>query len=110
MTVTTNGAQATRSRGITYQELLDTDTHPVPAVLRLRSDDDFGAQDVPVERYISRDFHELEKERLWSNANALCIPVDQRRQVGAAKLNPLYGECEIIIFFAATNFKHLGSH
>src|SRR5438105_11142866 len=66
MTVTTNGTQATRSRGITYQELLDTDTHPVPAVLRLRSDDDFGAQDVPVERYISRDFHELEKERLWS--------------------------------------------
>jgi hypothetical protein len=33
MTVTEPGAA--RSPGITYQQLLDTDTHDVPAVLRI---------------------------------------------------------------------------
>ncbi|ONH55554.1 hypothetical protein CcI49_29055 [Frankia sp. CcI49] len=54
-----------RSRGISYQEVLDTDTHEVPPVLRLQSDRYLGAHDVPVDRYISREYHELEKERLW---------------------------------------------
>lgn len=54
-----------RSPGITYQELLDTDTHEVPAVLRLESPRFLGDEDVPIERYVSRQWHELEKERLW---------------------------------------------
>ena len=54
-----------RSPGLTYQELLDTDTHPVPEQLRWFSPAYFGSHDVPVERYTSRAFHELEKERLW---------------------------------------------
>ncbi|MEM1434170.1 MAG: aromatic ring-hydroxylating dioxygenase subunit alpha [Pseudomonadota bacterium] len=54
-----------RSPGITYQELLDTDTHEVPAVLRLESPKDMGLQEYPVSRYTSREWHELEKERLW---------------------------------------------
>ena len=56
-----------RSPGIGYQQLLDTDTHPVPAILREESPgifDDVSA--VPISRYTSRAFHELEKERLWS--------------------------------------------
>jgi phenylpropionate dioxygenase-like ring-hydroxylating dioxygenase large terminal subunit len=54
-----------RSPGISYQELLDTDTHTVPDQLRWFSPGYFGSHDVPVERYTSRAFHELEKERLW---------------------------------------------
>jgi len=54
-----------RSPGISYQQLLDTDTHEVPAVLRIESPQFLGDEDVPIERYISREFHELEKRRLW---------------------------------------------
>jgi phenylpropionate dioxygenase-like ring-hydroxylating dioxygenase large terminal subunit len=54
-----------RSPGITYQELLDTDTHPVPEVLRLESPLDLGDLDVPIERYVSREWHDLEKAKLW---------------------------------------------
>ncbi len=54
-----------RSPGISYQELLDTDTRPVPAVLRLTSPASLGSDDIPVERYISRAWHLLEVERLW---------------------------------------------
>jgi phenylpropionate dioxygenase-like ring-hydroxylating dioxygenase large terminal subunit len=52
-------------RGPTYQELLDTDTHAVPAVLRETARRDLGSRDVPVERYVSRALHDLEVERLW---------------------------------------------
>ena len=48
-----------RSPGITYQELLDTDTHPVPDVLRLASPRYLGTADIPIERYTSRAWHEL---------------------------------------------------
>jgi len=54
-----------RSPGITYQELLDTDTHPVPAVLRVESPRFLGDEDISIERYISADWHNREVERLW---------------------------------------------
>ena len=44
-----------RSPGITYQELLDADTHPVPDVLRLESTRALGSTDIPIERYTSQD-------------------------------------------------------
>lgn len=56
----------TRSPGITYQQLLDTDTHEVPWVLRLESPPPRKHNDLSIDRYISREFHEREMERLWS--------------------------------------------
>lgn len=55
-----------RSPGVSYQDLLDADTHPVPDVLRLESPKYFGSDDVPIERYISRDWHRREVDQLWS--------------------------------------------
>ena len=54
-----------RSPGITYQQLLDADTRPVPAVLRLEAPRFLGDADIPVSNYTSRAFHELEKEKVW---------------------------------------------
>ena len=56
---------APRSPGVSYQELLDADTHPVPDVLRLESPRYLGSADIPAERYTSREWHDLERERLW---------------------------------------------
>lgn len=58
--------EAARSPGITYQQLLDTDTHAVPDVLRLESPRYLGSHDLPIDRYTSRSWHEKEVERLWS--------------------------------------------
>jgi phenylpropionate dioxygenase-like ring-hydroxylating dioxygenase large terminal subunit len=55
----------TRSPGITYQELLDRDTHDVPSVLRLQSPMDFGDEDVSIERYTSKAWFDKEVEFLW---------------------------------------------
>ena len=44
---------AARSPGITYQQLLDTDTHDVPAVLRIESPQYLGSEDISRDRYIT---------------------------------------------------------
>jgi phenylpropionate dioxygenase-like ring-hydroxylating dioxygenase large terminal subunit len=54
-----------RSPGISYQELLDADTHPVPDVLRLESPRFLGDADISKDRYTSRAWHRREVERLW---------------------------------------------
>ena len=55
-----------RSPGITYQQLLDTDTHPVPDVLRLEAPKYLGSADVSIDRYTTREWHEREVANLWS--------------------------------------------
>lgn len=55
----------TRSPGLTYQDLLDGDTHEVPPVLRLQSPRDMGLNDFSIDRYISKDYHDKEVEHLW---------------------------------------------
>jgi phenylpropionate dioxygenase-like ring-hydroxylating dioxygenase large terminal subunit len=57
-----------RSPGTTYQQLLDHDTHEVPAVLRQERPRYMGSEDVPIDRYISREWHDKEVERLWKRA------------------------------------------
>ena len=64
MTETLTGTN--RSAGISYEELLDEDSHPVRDILRVDSPLEPGPTKVPVERYFSKEFHDLEveKERL----------------------------------------------
>ncbi len=66
MTVAPERAGRGRSAGVSYQQLLDTDTHRVPECLREESAAYLGDHDVPVAYYTERRYHELEKERLWS--------------------------------------------
>ena len=42
-----------RSSGISYAELLKTDSHPVPDILKEESPLYLGSDDLPVERYMS---------------------------------------------------------
>ena len=53
-----------RSPGLTYQDLLDQDTHEVPEVLRLQSPKDVGLNEFGTHRYTSREYHEKEVEKL----------------------------------------------
>ncbi|MEZ5258290.1 MAG: Rieske (2Fe-2S) protein [Ilumatobacteraceae bacterium] len=70
-------------RGITYQALLDTDTHPVPEVLRARSVADLGDADLPTDRYLSREWYELEVERLWGKVWQMACREEEIAHVGS---------------------------
>ena len=62
----TDDADLVRSPGTTWQDVLDADSRPVPEYLRAESPYLNGFDDIPKERYLSREWHNLEKERLWS--------------------------------------------
>ncbi len=72
-----------RSSGITYQQLLDTDTHPVPDVLRLESPRYLGSADISVERYISHDWHDREVDGLWRRVWQFACREEQLPYVGS---------------------------
>jgi len=54
-----------RSAGITYQEILDTDSRKVPDIFRAQHPMPKGPTRVPAERYYSKAFHDLEVEKIW---------------------------------------------
>jgi phenylpropionate dioxygenase-like ring-hydroxylating dioxygenase large terminal subunit len=54
-----------RSGGLSYQDLLDTDTRRVPEVLRWQSARSLPEARVPIARYVDPAFHALEVERVW---------------------------------------------
>ena len=62
----TDDADLVRCPGTTWQDVLDADSRPVPEYLRAESPYLNGFDDIPKERYLSREWHNLEKERLWS--------------------------------------------
>lgn len=65
--------QPTRFAGLSYQDLLDKETRPVPAALRVSTDTFLGSAPLSVDRYLSRDHHELEKRKLWPRVwQSLC--------------------------------------
>ena len=57
--------QGRRSTGVSYPDLLDSETRPVPEVLRMQSARDIPVVKVPIERYTSQAFHDLEVEKVW---------------------------------------------
>jgi len=61
------------SKGPTYQQLLDMETNPVPASLRDNTLPYLGSDNIKTERYLSREFHELEVEHVWKRTwQAVC--------------------------------------
>lgn len=58
-------ARVDRSPGVSYHDLLASDSRQVPAFLREEGESDFGLDDIPASFYFSREIHELEKELIW---------------------------------------------
>ncbi len=71
-----------RSEGLTYQQLLDADTRPVPEVLRWQSARELPAAKVPISRYTSPEFHALEVEKLWKKVWQFACREEQIPEVG----------------------------
>jgi phenylpropionate dioxygenase-like ring-hydroxylating dioxygenase large terminal subunit len=65
MTASDTPMTAQRSPGMSYQDILDTDTHTVPEVLRTKGAEDIGPLQIPTDWYLSREIYELEKQRIW---------------------------------------------
>ena len=82
MTETITGTD--RSAGVSQTELLDQDTHPVAPALREESRQGItdGNTRVPAWYYTSREFHDLEVEKLWSRVWQLACLEEEIPNVG----------------------------
>jgi phenylpropionate dioxygenase-like ring-hydroxylating dioxygenase large terminal subunit len=67
---------------LTWQDLLDADSHPVPGFLREQRPYLNGTADISKDRYLSRTWHDLEKERLWSRVWQLACREEHLPEVG----------------------------
>lgn len=61
-----DGQVVARSGGESYQEMLDKEVNPVPGALRENTNTYLGSENLSVDRYLSREFHELEVAKLWN--------------------------------------------
>ncbi len=71
-----------RSAGISVQELLAYDTHPVPGYLSRESPLPPGPTLVPAECYTSREFHDREVSQLWKHVWQMACHEDDLPAVG----------------------------
>ena len=71
-----------RSAGISYNEVLATDSHPVGDLLKASAPLPPGPTVVDASVYYSRETHELEKERLWKRVWQMACHEDDIPNVG----------------------------
>ena len=91
--------------GLTWQDLLDTDTHEVPAFLRDQRPYRNGDADISKDRYLSRAWHELEKERLWSRVWQLACREEQLPAVGDYLVYDIADQSYVIVRTAPGELK-----
>lgn len=73
---------AARDPAETFQDLLDRETVEVPAALRDSTDTYLGSDDLPVDRYISREFFDLEVEKMWRKTWQMACRESKLRKAG----------------------------
>ena len=71
-----------RSAGVTYQSLLDQDSHPVPDIMRVEQPLPPGPTRIDASIYYSREFHDLEVAKLWSKVWQMACHEDDIPEVG----------------------------
>ena len=91
-----------RSPGPSYQQLLDTDTRPVPPVLRFDQPEYLGDHDLEVARYTSREFHELEIEKMWKKTWQMACREEDIPEVGDTIVYDIVG-ISILLVRSATS-------
>ena len=71
-----------RSPSYSYQDLLDAEQVEVPASLRESTDTYLGSDDLPIERWLSREFFDLEVEKMWSKTWQMACRESQLKEPG----------------------------
>ena len=87
----------TTDKGISYQELLDQDSCTVPPVLRFDKQRHDGPNRIPVERYISKEFFDLEVDRVWKRVWQMACREEDIPNVGDHLVYDIVGMSFLIV-------------
>lgn len=71
-----------RCEGTSFQDLLDFEEVDVPAYLRENTCEYMGDEDIDMARWIAREFHDKEAEKLWPKVWQMACRADDIPEVG----------------------------
>ena len=94
-----------RPSWLSYQALLETDTHPVPDVLRRSNPIKSGPSEIFIDRYLSRDFFDLEVERLWKRVWQMACREEDIPNVGDNIVYDIAGMSFVVVRTTPDAFK-----
>lgn len=92
----------TPSSGITYQQLLDQETVPVPAHLRQTRNPEIGTMRLDPSNYTSPQQHHLEMEHVWKKVWQFACRVEEIPEVGDHLLYEV-GDLSLIVVRSDAN-------
>jgi len=73
---------AARDPSSSFQDLLDKESVKVPDSLRDSTDTYLGCEDLPIDRWTSREFFDLEVEKMWRKTWQMACRESQLRNSG----------------------------
>lgn len=73
---------AARNPSYSYQDLLDREQVDVPESLRESTNTYLGCEDLPIERWTSREFHDLEAQKMWNKTWQMACRESQLKTPG----------------------------
>jgi len=79
---TSSATSRERSAGISYQKLIAGDVVPAPTVLQLENPYPGSLEAVSVDRYRTREWHELEMRKLWPRVWQMACREEEIPEVG----------------------------
>ena len=86
-----------KRRGDSVQEILSRDAHPAPDILRIDSPRDMGREDVSLDRYYSREWHEREVETIWRKTWQMACRVEDIPEVGDTEIYEIVHDSVIVV-------------
>ncbi|MDT4915529.1 MAG: hypothetical protein QOH89_229 [Pseudonocardiales bacterium] len=86
-----------RGPGPSYTEILHNDSRTVPDHLMQESPGFFGDQDIPVERYTKREFHDQERDKLWSRVWQMACREEHIPEVGDTYVYDICGKSIVLV-------------
>lgn len=86
-----------RYPGTTWSDVVDADTQPLPDELRYDINDFIGDEDLSIDRYISKDWHDREVDKLWNRTWQFAARTEQIPEVGDHVLYEIVGTSLMIM-------------
>lgn len=86
-----------KRKGISVQELLEKDKNPAPEILRLESPRDMGRDDISLDRYYSKEWHDKEVETVWQKTWQMACRVEDIPNKGDVELYEIVHDSLIIV-------------
>ena len=96
-----------RSEGPSVQDVLrrEAEVQAVPGVLLSESVADLGSDDLPRERYFSREFHDLEVAKMWRKVWQMACREDDIASVGDTLVYDIADDSIVLVRVSETEIK-----